>query len=187
MADTLTRKRFTADEYQRMGEAGILAAEDRVELIDGQVVALTPIGPRHNAAVGRTTRALVMAAGDEGIVLPGGSVRLDLYNEPQPDLVLLRPRSDFYASRLAGPDDILLVVEIAESSIGYDRDVKTRLYAEAGVVEYWIANLAANVVLRHSSLTGGRYLTIEESSRGHSIAPRLLPSCIVPVDALLAN
>ena len=108
MADTLTRKRFTADEYQRMGETGILSAEDRVELIDGLVVALTPIGPRHNAAVGRATRALVMAAGDEGIVLPGGSVRLDLYNEPQPDLVLLRPRSDFHASRLAGPDDILL-------------------------------------------------------------------------------
>jgi hypothetical protein len=187
MADTITRKRFTADEYQHMGRAGILSAKDRVELIDGQVLAMTPIGPRHNAAVSRATRALVMAAGEQAIVLPEGSVRLDLYSEPQPDLVLLRPRADFYASRLAGPDDILLVIEIADSSIAFDRDVKARVYAEAGVVEYWIADLTANVVRRCSTPERGRYLRVEESTRGESIAPGLLPSCLIPVDELLTD
>ena len=131
MASIVTRKRFTADEYQRMGQVGILLEGDRVELIDGEIVTMTPIGTRHNACVAKGNRALVRAAGDDAIVLPQGSIRLDLYSEPQPDLVLLRPRSDFYASTHAGPDDILLTIEIADSSLRYDRDVKSPLYAAA--------------------------------------------------------
>ena len=92
-----------------MGDAGILTERDRVELMDGQIVVMTPIGARHNACVSHANRALVRAAGDGAIVLPQGSVRLDLFYEPEPDLVLLRPRDDFYASRHAAPADILLV------------------------------------------------------------------------------
>ena len=135
MAGAVIKKRFTADEYQRMGQVGILSDRDRVELIDGEVVAMTPIGPRHNACVNHATRALVRAAGDDAIVQSQGSVRLDPYHEPEPDLVLLRPRTDFYASRLPGPDDIFLIIEIADSSIEYDRDVKARVYAAAGITE----------------------------------------------------
>jgi Uma2 family endonuclease len=133
MPTPFTTKRFTADEYQRMGQVGILSQDDRVELIDGQVVAMTPIGMRHNACVSRATRALVFAAGEDAIVLPQGSVRLGSYHEPEPDLALLRPRADFYASRMAGPADILLIIEIADSSLEYDRDVKARIYATASV------------------------------------------------------
>lgn len=111
------KKRFTADEYARMGEAGILTEDDRVELIDGEIVVMSPIGPRHGACVASANRALVRAAGDAAIVLPQSDVRLALYYQPQPDLTLLRPRDDFYASRHAGPSDVLLVVEIAESSL----------------------------------------------------------------------
>ena len=106
MASSFTRKRFTVDEYQRMGQVGILTEDDRVELIDGEIVAMTPIGTRHNASVARANRALVRTVGDDAIVLPEGSVRLDLFSEPQPDLVLLRPRADFDASQHAGPGDI---------------------------------------------------------------------------------
>src|SRR5262245_66204257 len=98
MAGIVTRKRFTADEYQRMGQAGIFVEGDRVELIDGEIVTMTPIGPRHGACVARATRALVRAAGDDAIVLPQSSVRLEPYSEPQPDFALLRPRPDFLAS-----------------------------------------------------------------------------------------
>ena len=133
MVVALTKRRFTADEYQRMGQVGILCEDDRVELIDGDVVVMTPIGPRHNACVASATRALVRAVGDEAIVLPQGSVRLDLYHETEPDLVLLKPRADFYASRHAGANDIFLIVEIAASSIQYDRNVKARIYAGFGV------------------------------------------------------
>ena len=185
MAVTLTKKRFTADEYQRMGQAGILSEDDRVELIDGEVVAMTPIGPRHDACVISANRALVRAAGDDALVLPQGSVRLGLFNEPEPDLVLLRPRADFYAPRHAGPEDILLIVEIADSSIEYDRDVKARLYAEFEVPEYWLADLTANLIWCYTAPEQGVYRTVEQHRRGESLAPALLPSCVIAADAVL--
>lgn len=187
MAPTVIRKRFTADEYQRMGAAGIFARGDRVELMDGEIVVMTPIGPRHIAAVGRANRVLVRAAGDSAIVLPQGSVRLDLYYEPQPDLVLLRPRDDFYAARLAGPADILLVVEIADSSLDYDRDVKSGVYAAAGVPEYWLSDLNGGIVWRHRGPGAGAYREIVPLRRGESVAPHLLPECVVAVEELLVD
>ncbi len=185
MPVALSKRRFTAEDYQRMGQVGILSEDDRVELIDGEVVAMTPIGARHNACVSCATRALVIAAGEAAIVLPQGSVRLDRYSEPEPDLVLLRPRADFYASRHAGPEDILLIIEIADSSIEYDRDVKTRVYAESGIPEYWLADLNANLVSRYSAPERGAFRSLEQLHRGQSIAPQLLPACVLAVDVFL--
>jgi Uma2 family endonuclease len=185
MPATIIKKRFTADEYQRMGQVGILSEDDRVELIDGEIIAMTPIGTRHNACVSSGTRAFVRGAGDDAIVLPQGSVRLDRYSEPEPDLVLLRPRADFYASRHAGPEDILLIVEIADSSIDYDRDVKARIYAEKGIPEYWLVDLTTNALTRYSSPERGAFHSVEQFRRGQSIAPRLLPACSIAVDVLL--
>jgi Uma2 family endonuclease len=187
MASLVTRKRFTADEYQRMGEVGILSEDDRVELIDGEIVAMTPIGTRHNACVNRANRALVRAAADDAIVQSQGSVRLDFYSEPQPDLVLLRPQADFYASRPAGPEDILLIVEVAQSSIQYDRDVKAPFYAAAGILEYWLVDLNTNVVWRYSSPAQGTYRSVEQYRRGQSISPAQLASCLIAVDVLLTE
>jgi Uma2 family endonuclease len=185
MAGTLSKKRFTADEYHRMAQVGILGEDDRVELIDGEIVVMSPIGPRHNASVSSANRALVKAAGDDAIVLPQGSVRLDLYYEPEPDLVLLRPRADFYASRHAGPADIFLIVEIADSSIEYDRDVKAQIYAAAGIPDYWLVDLNAGVVWRYVSPERSAYRIVDQYRRGQTIAPQALPSCIVDVDAFL--
>src|SRR5262249_3845743 len=137
----MARRLFDVDDYHRMAKAGILSEDDRVELIDGEVIAMTPIGPRHNAVVDRITRTLVTSVGDQAIVRVQGSVRLNRFREPQPDFVLLRPQADFYASRLPGPSDILLIVEIAESSLAYDRDVKARIYAQSAVPEYWLVDL----------------------------------------------
>jgi Uma2 family endonuclease len=187
MAAILTKRRFTADEYQRMVSAGILRENDRVELIDGQVLVMHAIGPRHNACVARGNRDLVRAAGDEAIVLPQGSVRLDVFYQPQPDLVLLRPRDDFYASRHAAPGDILLVIEVAETSLEYDRDVKAPVYAAAGVPEYWLADLNDNVVWCYSSPERGVYRSVEQRRRGQTLAPGLLPACAIAVDVLLTE
>src|SRR5262247_2621397 len=129
MSVAVTRRRFTTDDYERMGKAGILRAEDRVELIDGEIVTKMTIGPRHHASVDRANRAFVMKAGESGIVRVQGAVVLNLFNAPEPDLVLLRPRPDFYASRQAAPADILLIVEVSETSIDFDRQVKAPLYA----------------------------------------------------------
>jgi Uma2 family endonuclease len=187
MASTVTKKRFTADEYQRMGQVGILSEDDRVELIDGEVLAMTPIGARHNACVNHGNRALVNACGDDAIVQSQGSVRLDTYSEPEPDLVLLRPRTDFYATHLPGPDDIFLIIEIADSSLDYDRDVKAPMFAMAGIPEYWLADLNANVVWRYWSPERGAYQRVEEYRRGQSIAPLQLPACAIAVDVLLTE
>jgi len=183
----LLKRRFDADEYQRMGRAGILTEGDRVELINGEIITMTPIGPRHNAAVNRANRALVGAVGNQAIVQVQGSVRLDLSSEPQPDLVLLRPEPDFYASRLPGPADILLIVEVAESSIDYDSEVKAALYATAGVREYWLVDLTTGTVTRASAPSGGAYQRHQQYRSGESIAPDALPLCGIPVEALLAG
>jgi Uma2 family endonuclease len=187
MAATTTKRRVTADEYHRMVQTGLLREGDPVELIDGAVVVMHSIGPRHNACVAHANRALVRAAGDEAIVLPQGSVRLDLYYEPEPDLVLLRPRPDFYASRHAGPGDILLVVEVADTSLEYDREVKKPLYAAAGIPEYWLVDLNDNVVWRHRASERARYAAVDRFERGQTIAPQLLPSCAIAVDVLLTE
>jgi Uma2 family endonuclease len=185
MAGVALRRRFTVDDYHRMGEAGILSKEDRVELIDGEVVAMSPIGPRHSACVSRANQALVLATGGRAIVQPQGAVRLDRFNEPQPDLMLLRPRADFYASRHPGPADVLLVIEIADSSLRYDRMVKAKLYAQWGVPEYWLADLKSNVLWRYSHPVDGAYRDLEEHQRGQDVAPHLLSDCTVPVEAFL--
>ena len=185
MPIAISKKRFTADDYQRMGQVGILSGDDRVELIDGEVVAMTPIGARHCACVDGVNRAMVIGAGDTAIVRVQGSVRLNLYTEPEPDVVLLRPRSDFYASQHPGPADILLIVEIAESSIDYDRDVKARIYAESGVPEYWLADLTANLVSCYSTPSEGTYRSVQQYHRGQTITPQMLPQCPVAVDLLL--
>jgi Uma2 family endonuclease len=178
------RRRFTADEYQRMGQAGILCSNDRVELIDGEVVAKGVIGSRHGASVDRATRAFVTTAGASAIVRVQGAVRLDLFNEPEPDLALLRSRADYYASGNPGPADILLLVEVAESSLAYDRDVKASMYARSGVPEYWLVDLNERVLLRFSAPERGVYSTLQKDGPGQRVAPGLLPACVVSTDDL---
>jgi Uma2 family endonuclease len=101
--------------------------------------------------------------------------------------VLLRPRTDFYASRLPGRTDILLIIEIADSSIEYDRDVKARIYAESGIAEYWLADLNTNLVSRYSAPERGAFRSLEPHRRGETIAPQLLPTCVIAVDVLLTE
>lgn len=186
MGVQLTKRLFTVGDYHRMVDAGILSERDRVELIEGEILAMTPIGPSHGAAVDRATRAMVTATGDNAIVRVQGSVQLNAYTQPQPDIALLRPKTDFYATQLPGPADILLIGEMAQSSLEYDRTVKARLYAQNGVFEYWIADLDHDCVFVHSDLRDGIYRTVRQLQRGEVIAPSLLPDCQIAVDAVLA-
>ena len=168
-----------------MGEAGILCPDDRVELIDGEVVAKSVIGSRHAASVDRANRAFMTTAGANAIVRVQGPVRLDPYNEPEPDLALLRPQVDYYASGHPGPPEILLLVEVADSSLAYDRDVKALMYARFGVPEYWLVDLNEKVLLRFGEPSGGVYHTIRKDGPGQFVAPHLLPACVVSIDDLL--
>ena len=183
----LTKRRFSTDDYHRMVGAGILSEDDRVELIDGEVLAMSPIGPRHCASVDRTTRAMVMAVGDRAIVRVQGSVQLDRFYEPQPDVVLLRPRDDFYVTRHPGGRDTFLVVEIADSSLDYDRDIKAPMYAALGVPEYWLADVIGKVLTAYTSPSRGEYRRRREHRPGESIAPQLLSDIVIPVGVLLGE
>jgi Uma2 family endonuclease len=186
MATGVSRWRFTVDDYQQMARMGVLPEDGRIELIDGEILKMSPVGARHAAAMARANRALVRAVGELAIVLPQGSVRLDRFQMPQPDFSLLRPKADFYASGHAGPADILLAIEIADSSFTYDHDVKTPLYARVGIVEYWIADLNQDRLSVYAQPRDGRYRELQSRGPGERLAPRLLPRCVIDVDDLLA-
>jgi Uma2 family endonuclease len=132
MGVQVQRRLFTVEEYHRMAEAGILSEDDRVELIEGELVTMSPIGSRHAACVARLT-ALLFPVGGRGILWVQNPIRLGARSEPQPDVALLRYRPDFYASAHPGPEDVLLVVEVAETSADADRSLKIPLYARYGI------------------------------------------------------
>lgn len=185
MATEINKRLFNVDEYQRMAEAGILSNKDRVELIRGEILAMSPIGPPHNGAVLRATNALVPIVGHRAIVGIQGAIRLDDYDEPQPDVYLLRPRDDFYTTGHAGPPDIFLIIEIADSSLDFDRTVKAALYAETAVTEYWIADIVNDCVWVHLRPEGNSYQVVRRHARGETVVPSLLPDCPIPLAVLL--
>jgi Uma2 family endonuclease len=181
----VARRKITVAEYHEMGEAGILHEDDRVELIDGELVAMAPIGSEHNGTVGWLTRSLVRAVGDRAFVLVQGSIRLDEQTEPQPDFSVLRPRADSYRKALAMPADVLLLIEIADSSLRFDRSVKRPLYARAGIPEYWIVNLTDGQVEIFRDPQNADYASVAPAGRGEVIEPALLPGVAIPVSDLL--
>ncbi len=133
--------RFAVDEYLRMGEAGILGKEDRVELIAGEIIDMPPIGIPHTSARNRVANRLLLTFGERVILSVQNPVWIGEFSLPQPDIALLRPRADYYASAHPRPEDILLLVEVAESSLPYDRDKKLPLYAAAGIAEIWLVDI----------------------------------------------
>ena len=181
----LQRRRFTVDDYYAMADAGILHEDDRVELIEGEIIEMGAIGSHHAACVDRLTRLLSRQVGEGAHVRVQNPVRLSDLSEPQPDLALLRPRTDFYAARHPLPPDTLLVIEVAHSTLGYDRGVKVPLYARTGIPELWIVNLDEQVVEVYDDPADGRFRVQTEARRGAVLRPRLLPSVAVPVEDVL--
>ncbi|HEV8307459.1 MAG TPA: Uma2 family endonuclease [Methylomirabilota bacterium] len=187
MAVEILRRRFTVDEYHRMGEMGILREEDRVELIDGEIVQMTPIGSRHAACVNRLNRLLVAPAGERAIVAVQNPIAVPPDSEPQPDLALLRPRSDFYARAHPEPSDVWLVIEVADVSAAFDRAVKIPLYARAAIPEVWLVDLAGECVEVYRGPTERTYAHLERRLRGQRLAGEALPDLALSVDEVLGT
>jgi Uma2 family endonuclease len=179
----VTRRRFTVHDYHRMGEAGILHEDDRVELIEGEIVEMAAIGTRHFSCVNGLTRLLVRGVGDEAIVSVQNPVRLDEHNEPQPDLTVLRVRD--YRESLPVPEDVLLLIEVSDTTLRYDRGVKLPLYARAGIREVCILDLPGEVTECHTGPSGSSYRNTERARRGQALAPLALPELTFRVDDLL--
>ena len=175
MTLTPTRRRFTVHDCQQMAQAGILAEDDRVELIDGEIIQMSPIGSRHFAAVARLTRQFVQRFGDVALVVVQRSVRLGEHQEPQPDLALVKDRPDCYAAALPTPPDILLLVEVADTSLEYDRRQKLPLYARHGIPEVWLVDVTTETILVSRDPGPSRYRTSWTVGRSDRLAPLAFP------------
>ncbi|GAB4186525.1 MAG: Uma2 family endonuclease [Roseiflexaceae bacterium] len=150
MTVTITRHSFSVDDYARMRLAGILTEDDRVELLDGEVRQMSPIGSFHAALVNRLAALLMRMVGDRAIVSIQNPIQLNDYSEPQPDLVILAPRADYYAHAHPRPDDVLVIIEISDSTAAYDRDEKIPRYAAAGIEEAWLIDVAAQHIEQYT-------------------------------------
>ena len=181
---SVARRRITVDEYCRMSEVGILRPDERTELIDGGLVAVAPANSPHTTVVARLNRFFTRWAGDRVFVIVQSPVRLDDHNMPEPDVTLLRPKPDDYWSGPAGPGDIMLVVETADSSLGYDRGVKLPLYARVGIPEYWIIDVQGLAVEVCRLPVNGQYGSIERFGTDAALVPACLPDLSLPVASL---
>jgi Uma2 family endonuclease len=180
------RHRITVNEYHRMAEVGLLAPDARVELIEGEIIDMAPIGKAHTSVVDQLNRLLVRAVGDDAIVRVQGSVRLSQMSEPEPDVALLKPRPDFYRSEWASGADTLLVIEVSDSTLRYDRDVKVPLYARHGVPEVWIVDLQNDQLLLYCSLSDNAYEQQTSAARPGSMSVTALPGVVVDLTAVFA-
>ncbi len=185
MAAQVMKRLFTVTEYYQMAKAGIFSEDDRVELIEGEVVEMAPIGSRHAACVDRLNRLFSEWAGGHVIVRVQSPIRLGQYSEPQPDLALLQPRDDFYARAHPEPEDVLLVVEVAETSAAYDREMKVPLYARAGILEVWLVDLAEACIQVYRKPSPEGYKEVQRMEHGQRLSPQALPDRELAVDAVL--
>jgi Uma2 family endonuclease len=184
MAIQILRWQFTVADFARMVEAGILAEDDRVELIDGEVRAMSPIGPRHVAIVNRLNALLSRQVADRAIVSVQNPIQLTDYTEPQPDIAVLRPREDFYAQALPLPEDVLLVVEVAETSLEYDRDEKIPRYAQTRIPEVWLIEVEQVTVTQYTHPDGTRYRRVQTLARGQFLSADILGPLHCAIDSI---
>ena len=169
MAVALRRRRFTLDEYHRMGETGILGPQDRVELIEGEIIEMAPIGSRHAGNVARIQHVFSTRLGDRAVVWSQNPLLLVHHqSEPEPDIMLLAPRPDFYVARLPEPPDVQLLIEVADRSLPYDRRTKFPLYARSGVTEAWLVDLDAGRLEIHR---GAGYRDVHIPRTGETFSP----------------
>jgi len=169
------------DDYHRMAESGILGDDDRVELVDGEIVEATPLDGRHGAAVARIGGVLRRLVGDRASVRVSLPVALGGASEPEADVCVVRDRAGGYDEHPPRPEDVLLVVEVADTSVAFDNDVKAPLYAAAGVIETWIVDSSTGVVLVARDPQPCGYMDTRRAGAGESVAPLMLPGAAVAV------
>ena len=185
---TPTRRRFSRHEYYQMAAAGILSEDDRVELVRGEIVVMSPIGRRHVTFVDNLNRLLVLRLGDRAIVSVQSPIALDDDTDLQPDLAVYRRSAVSHKDRDRGPDDAVLIIEIAETSLRYDRTTKLRLYAEAGILEYWVVNATAEHIDIYLDPHAGAYRRQRRivNGDGATVSPQAFPDVVLPLTEVFA-
>jgi Uma2 family endonuclease len=180
----LKRHRLSADTYQRLGQLGVLDPELRIELVDGEIIEMAPLGSRHWAMVNRLDERLRQAIGQRAIVSTQSSFRLDEHSEPEPDIGVFERREDFYALALPTAAQTLLLVEVSDTSVRYDRDIKLPLYARNGVPEVWIVDLESGLLRIHRDPRGDDYLHTRATPAPGQVDMVALPGVTVDLSAL---
>ncbi|MFH1744207.1 MAG: Uma2 family endonuclease [bacterium] len=185
MSVQILRRLFTVEDYHRMGEAGILSEDDRVELLEGEIVQMTPIGSKHAGCVNRLAQLFFEKVARRAIVTVQNPGRLGEYSEPQPDLMLARTRPDFYADAHPKPEEVLLVIEVSDTSADFDRKVKILLYAQAGIPEVWLADLPAECIEVYRKPSSHGYEEVNRFQRGETFSVQAFPDIELTVDQIL--
>ncbi|HLO85156.1 MAG TPA: Uma2 family endonuclease [Nostocaceae cyanobacterium] len=175
MSTQLVKRRFTVEQYHQIHEAGILTENDRVELINGEILEIAAIGKLHAAYVDCISNLLYASLGRKVIVRVQNPIIVSNLSEPQPDITIVQFSSDFYRSGLPQPNDILLLIEIAGSSIEYDRDVKIPLYAESGILEVWLVDINQQIIEVYRQPTPTGYTEIKTLNRGEKLSIQSFP------------
>ena len=179
------RHRITVEEYHRMAEVGLLAPDARVELIEGEIIDMPPIGIRHAAAVSRLSRLLERAVGDRAIVRCQLPILLGDCSQPQPDFALCVPREDFYEHRPAGAADALLIIEVSDTTLRYDRQTKMPLYASHGIPELWIVDTGAEQIHVFRNPSGTTYGEAFSADKPSAMPIGSLPGVVVDLSSLV--
>ncbi len=185
MSVQLQRRLFTVKEYHLMSEAGVFSEDDRVELIEGEIIQMAAIGTRHASCVNRLARRFSLIPEDFATFAIQNPIQLTERTEPQPDVVLLEPRADYYATAHPIPSEVLLLVEVSDSTIDFDRDVKVPNYARSGIPEVWLWDLEANCLEVYREPTANGYTSIQRFERGEIVSPLAFPDFQVSVDFIL--
>ena len=172
----VTRHRFTVAEYERMGQVGIFSEDERVELVCGEVIEMSPIGERHAACVALLTQLITLLLQRSAIVWVQNPIVLNDHSEPQPDIAVLKPRADFYRRSKPKPEDVLLVIEVSDTTLDYDQKVKVPLYAHAGIPEAWVVNLTEERIEVYGDPADGAYQTVRPYARGRRLQSQTLAS-----------
>jgi len=179
------RYKFSVEDYYRMGAAGVFEGKGRVELVDGDVIAMSPMGSRHSGCVRATRDLLIAAFGPRALVFDHSPVRLGDDSEPEPDVAVVCPKAGEYRGSHSRPDDVFLLVEVMETSATYDRGVKLGLYARAGVPEVWLVDLVREALEVYRRPKDGGYTEARVAARGESVAPEVVPDAALSVDDIL--
>jgi Uma2 family endonuclease len=178
---TPTRTRISTNRYQMMVAAGVLTKYDRIELIEGEMFDMAPMGTRHSAMTSRLHELFVLALSRSTTIVSGGPVNLGEFSEPQPDLMLLKRRADFYSGKIAEAGDVLLLIEVSDSSLAYDQSVKLDLYSRYGVAEYWIVDVEGERIVTYRELAANGYVRKAEFAGAAIVAPQAFPDVKITV------
>lgn len=178
------KHRLTATEFRRMAQVGILREDDRIELIEGELIDMAPIGSNHASVVARLNAWLAAAAGGRFIVFPQNPISLSAHSEPQPDLALLASRDDYYRAALPTSEDVFLLVEVADTTLDYDKTTKVPLYARSGIPEVWLVNLRDQVVEVFREPTAQGYARVTRIERDQRIASLAFPDLVLRPEEL---